>query len=317
MLRILKNGFIPHAAISTHSNMSDEIKFEALKFATEIAKQINQNEPVNIEPEPGTTRFSEAQLAALAEIIAHELIYYHQIGEIGCFLASALLEEEQDNAIIEFDKELEANDGFLSTSTLINQQSPKIGQLTSSLLIASGKIRKSVNDLLRNMACPKEIYLLGPAGYENAHDYTKQRHSHGLLVDPLLVRLGGGSVKSVEIKADITINQLLTELAKIAKNAWTLMNLCGSLQIFRLSTPTPLFNSIKICRSESIFGHDGWRSSLPQQATVMKLPTCADELCESDDVPSSSPKWAYPIDYYESFEEVSQPWDYSHSEEAS
>lgn len=296
MLRSLKNGFNPHGAISTNSVMSDEIKYEGLKFAAEISRQINLTGAVNIEPEAGKP-FSEAQLAALAEIIAHELIYYHQLGEIGCFLASALLEEENDNASIESDQEEEADSGFLcrtassSAPDPSQEQSPKVGQLSSSLLIASGKIRKSVNELLRNLACPMEIYLLGQAGYANALDQIKQRHFHGLLVHPLFVRLGGGSFKSVEIKADITINQILTELASIAKDAWTLMNLCGMLQIFRLSTPTALFNSIKIQPTESIFGNEGWRQILTQQAATMKFSPGTDELCESDDVPSSCPEY--------------------------
>ena len=321
MLRILKNGFIPHGAITTHSKMNDEIKYEALKFAAEISRQINQNGTVNIEPEPGNP-LSEAQLAALSEIIAHELIYYHQIGEIGCFLASALLEEENDNASIESDQEDDTDCGVLSGHPSSSNQGPKVGHLTSSLLIASGKIRKNVHDLLRNMACPQEIYLLGPAGYENALDYLKQRHYHGLLVHPLFIQLGGGSFKSAEIKADI--NHILTQLAAIAKDAWTLMNLCGMLQIFRLSTSTSLFNSIKIYPIESIFGNNGWRQILPQQAATM-ISVCethdvlssSPKQTERDEVPSSSPKWAYPLDYYDSFEEVSQPWDYCHSEEAS
>jgi hypothetical protein len=342
MFRSLKNGFNPHGAIATHSAMSDEIRYEALKYAAEISRQIKDNGAVKIEQEPGK-RFTEEQLAALAEIIAHELIYCHQLGEIGCFLASALLEEEEDNASIESDQE-EADGGLLCRTAssaapdTTNEESPKVGQLSSTLLIASGKIRKSVNELLRNMACPKEIYLLGPAGYANVHDEITQRHYHGLVVHPLFVRLGGGSFKSVEIMADMGIDQILTELAEIAKNAWTLMNLCGMLQIFRLSTPTPLFNSIKIDPAESIFGNDGWRKMPVLQAATCQLPTVfsddvpsstpqhwqSDDVpsstpqhWQSDDVPSSTPQWAYPLDYYESFEEISRKGDYSHSEEAS
>jgi len=378
MFRSLKNGFIPHGAISTHSKMSDEVRFEALKFAAEISSQIKENGSVKIEQQPDKS-FTESQLAALAEIIAHELIYYHQLGEIGCYLASALLQEEEDNASIESDHEEEADGGFLCRTASCSEpdqiigSSPKVGILSSTLLIASGKIRKSVNDLLRNLACPKEIYLLGSAGYMNVQDHSKQRHFHGLLVHPLFIRLGGGSFKSVEIKADISIDQIFTELAAIAKDAWTLMNLCGMLQIFRFYTPTPLFNSIKIDPLESIFGNDGWRHMMTEQAATMKFSPIDNDVSQQhwqcddvqssvpqhwecdgvqssvpqhwqcDDVqssvpqhresdcveisvpqhwkcdgaPSSGPQWAYPIDYYESFEEKTNPWDYSHSEEAS
>jgi len=290
MFRSLKNGFNPHGAISTHSAMNDEIRYETLKLAAKISSQIKETELIKVEEESGKG-FSEAQLAALAEIIAHEIIYYHQLGEIGCFLASAYLEEEQDNASIESDQEQEADAGFLCRTAsraapeTTYEESPKVGHLSSSLLIASGKIRKGVNDFMRNLACPKEIYLLGPAGYGNVADQISQRHYHGLLVHPLFVRLGGGSFKSVETKADMGIDQILTELSEIARNAWTLMNLCGMLQVFRLSTPTPLFNSIKIDPAESIFGNDGWRKMPVLQAATWQLPT---EF--SDDVPSSAPQ---------------------------
>jgi hypothetical protein len=104
----------------------------------------------------------------------------------------------------------------------------------------------------------------------------------------MFVRFGGGSFKSVEIKSGITPQQVLTELTSIAKDAWSLMNLCGMLQIFRLATNTPLFNSIKIDPLESIFGNNGWRQIPFHQAATWNTHTVTPQHVESDDVPSSA-----------------------------
>jgi len=291
MFRVLKNGFVP--SFSSMLTNKDAVRYEILKFAADIRSQINATGTVTIQPKDGT-ELTTNQITALAEIIAHELIYYHQLGEIGCYLASALLQEEEDNASIESDQEEEDDGGFLcrtaSCSEPISQQPSRTSALSTTLMIASGKIRKMVSELFMRLAMPKELFLLGPAGYINSHDLYNQNHHFGLLVQPLFVRLCGGTQKSVETKSGMTIDEVFNEIISIAKHSWILLNLCGMLGVFRFSNDIPLFTTIKIDPIESIFGNNGWKHTQFDQAAVWNFSTKTQESCKSDDVASSTPQ---------------------------
>ena len=292
MFRILKNGFIPSSSSSLIPSQKDETRYEILKFVADISNQINENKTVTIQPKDGT-ELTTNQLTALAEIIAQELIYYGQLCEIGGLLATSLLDEENEQESLESDDEEDC--GFLQRTASCaapspKAESPKSRILSQTLLVASGQIRKMISELFMKLALPKELFLLGPAGYQNAHDVFAQQHHFGLLVQPLFVRLCGGRQKSVETKSGMTIDEVLNEIASIAKHSWTLMNLCGMLQIFRFSADIPLFTTIKIDPIESIFGNNGWKQIEFHKAAVWNFPTRTHEHCESDDVPSSTPQ---------------------------
>jgi hypothetical protein len=91
---------------------------------------------------------------------------------------------------------------------------------------------------------------------------------------------------------------VLSKLCEISQNAWALMNLCGMLHTFKFRPnigTSPLFDTILIQPTESVFGNNGWRPVL--QAAVLKFPDGnmsttspppAEEF-ENDDVPSVIP----------------------------
>jgi hypothetical protein len=272
MLRILKNGFIPHHAVMENSNMRDEIRYETIKIAVEISRQANHTGPIE-----GTT-LSINQLAAIAEIIAHELVYYHQIAEIGCFLSSALCDEEN----------------YIPPDQDLNEYSPRADQLSFPLLGQSGRIGKSLDDLLRKIGLSSnKIRLLGPAGYENDQDYPQKRKHHGLLVRALFEAL-----RVMQTRTDISMDEVLNDLSQIATNAWKLMHLCTKHEMFRFSTPSPLFTSINIDPTESIFGK--------KAAANWKKITIHHHPPQNDDVL-----------YYTAFQKEAKYGYYFHSEEAS
>ncbi len=263
MLRILKNGFIPHDAVMENPNMRDEIRYETMKIVAEISRQANHAGTIE-----GTPLLSINQLAAIAETIAHELVYYHQIAEIGCFLSSALCEEEN----------------YIPPDQDLNEYSPRADQLSFPLLGQSGRIGKSLDDFLRKMGLSSnEIRLLGQAGYENDHDYPQKRKHHGLLVSALFEGLRG-----MQTRTDISLDEVLNDLSQIATNAWKLMDLCKKNEMFRFSTPSPLFTSINIHPTESIFGKKAaaaWRQIIhhpPQNEDVINYTAFKDEAKYGD-----------------------------------
>ena len=309
MFRQLKNGkFAPHAQISTHSAvMTEEIRKLVIDLSANISNQLYDTGTATIK-HTGTT-FTEAQLAAITELFAHELIFYHQLCEIGCFLASAFVDEENAVACTprappsddsESEEEEDCGPLFRSMSSATPRAAspapkPVVDSLSSNLLVASGNIRKKIMDLFMKMAMPTEQFMLGAAGYANAHNETQQRYYHGSLVHAMFVRFGGGTFKRVEITSGMSPDQVLADIVEIAKSAWTLMNLCGMLNVFKFAaTNTPLFNTIQIDPTESVFGNYGWKPAL--QATV-DLPLfrhwsddVSSSVPQSDDVPSSVPQ---------------------------
>jgi len=302
MYRLLKKGdFEPHAS-SCYNATAEQIKKKTVEMSTKISNQLYETGAAKLELEPGA-RLTDLELAVLANIITHELIYYHQLGEIGCFLASALVEHENDQAhhepsSDESDDENEENDiGLLcrsmscDTPSMYEPPSQKANHLSSNLLIASGNIRKKIGDLFMNMGLVSEQFLLGAAGYINSESETQQRHNLGLITNAILVRLGGGSFKRVEITSPISLNQILAEITEIAKISWSLINLCAMCNAFRFAdTKLSLFHPIQVDPFESVFGNYGWTPSrAPQQFESDEVSSYVPDQFESDAVSSYVP----------------------------
>ena len=304
MFRQLKNGkFAPHAQISTNSAMTEEIKTLVMDLSANISNQLYDTGIATIK-HAGTT-FTDAQLAAITELFAHELIYYHQLCEICCFLASAFVDEENEVACTprappsddsESEEEQEDCTPLVRSMSSATPRAapaptkPVVASLSANLLVASGNIRKQIIDLFQKMAMPNEQFMLGPAGYANAHNETQQRYYHGSLVHAMFVRFGGGTFKKVEITSGMSPDQVLADIVEIAKSAWTLINLCGMRRAFQFAaTETPLFSTIRIDPTESVVGNYGWKPTL--QAATADLPIF--RHWSDDDVPSSVPQpWA-------------------------
>jgi len=219
MFRVLKRGFVPHATICSNSYTGEEIRKQVILFSADISNQIYETGTAMIEHEIVMT---QAKIAAMAEIVITELIYYDQIVEIGLFLASKLVEKED----------------------------PTIKR-SSNLLIAISQIRQKILDLLIKLGVPDSQVMLGAAGYKNSHNESQGRIYYGIFVHSPFVLFGGGK---------ITPNHILEELCHIAKLSWTLMDLCSMCNAFQFAEKmNPLFDSIKIDPLESIFGNYGWK----------------------------------------------------------
>jgi hypothetical protein len=212
---IATRTFVPHSS-SCYNASAEQI----IKKVSNISTQLCQTRTAQIAPENGT-KFSDLELDALANIITHELIYYHQVNEIGCFL-----DQERDDA----------------------PTSPN--QLT---------LRKKIGDLCAKIGIASEQYLLGPAGYLTSHMVSQQRHYLGLLTHSILVCLGGCSFKGVEMTSSISINEILAELVEIAKTAWSMVALLKKTNQTAFEKYTkpdiPLFKTIQILPNESVFGN--------------------------------------------------------------
>lgn len=309
MYRSLKTGkFVPHEKISSDLNQ-EHIRKLVMKMAVTLANQVYETGTVSINQQ----QLTEEEMVAFVEIVIHELIYYHQIGEIGCFLATAFADDESD--AIDPDtpqssssqEEAETADcgGFLCRSA--SAAAPAIGQIATNLLVASGDIRKKITHLFMEMAMPNELFMLGPAGYSNSKDPVQQQYYHGRLVQTMMIRLGG----KVEIKCGLTLDQVLEHIVGIAKSSWALMDLCANSNAFRFTqSSSPLFNTIQIDPMESVFGNWKQTSTPPSQ-----------QLECDDDVPSSIPN-TYVLDYdssgWDEFDEDQRRGGgYDHAEEAS
>ena len=300
MYRLLKKGdFKPHAS-SCYNATAEQIKKKTLEMSTNLSNQLYESGVAKLELEPGA-RLTDLELDVSANIITHELIYYHQLGEIGCFLASALNEHQNDQTLNEpssdeSDDENEDTDiGPLCRSMSCDTPdmyaqptSKKANHLSTNLLIASGNIRKKIGELFMNMGLVSEQFLLGAAGYINSESETQQRHNLGLITNAILVRLGGGSFKRVEITSPISLNQILAEITEIAKISWSLINLCAMCNAFRFAdTKLSLFHTIQVDPCESVFGNYGWTPSrAPQQFESDEVSSYVPQQFESDAVGS-------------------------------
>ena len=262
MLRLLKKDkFHPHAS-SCYKTPAIQIIRKVTEYTDIFSKQIDKTGKAKLDIQPNT-RFSYSDVSALANIITHELIYYHQLGEIGYFLASAFADYEndialQDSSLDESDGENEDSDigtpgGSPSSTTL-----PKRTKLSSSLLNDSIIIRKKIKDLFVKMGLTDGQCWLGPAGYLMSYSQARQDEYIGTLTHSILIKLGGCPITGLA-PGSMTINEILTEITDIAKTSWSLMNFCAMCQAFRFAAPrTPLFYTLKIEPSETIFGNNGW-----------------------------------------------------------
>jgi hypothetical protein len=305
MFRLLKKGaFEPHAS-SCYNATAEQIKKKTVEMSTNFSNQLYETGVAKMDLKPGESA-SDLELDTLANIITHELLYYHQVGEIGCFLASALVDHENDQAHHEPSsdesdgEENEDNTDFgvlcrsmsCDTPSMYEPPSPKANHLSANLLIASGNIRKKIGELFMNMGLVSEQFLLGAAGYINSESETQQRHNLGLITNAILVRLGGGSFKRVEITSPISLNQILAEITEIAKISWSLINLCAMCNAFRFAdTKLSLFHTIQVDPFESVFGNYGWTPSrAPQQFESDDVSSYVPQQFESDDVSSYVPQ---------------------------
>ena len=215
MFRHIQNRtFVPHPS-SCYNATAEQIIKKARELGNNVSTQLYQTGTAQITPKIGA-KFSDLELDALANIITYELIYYHQLGEIGRFHAS---------------------------------ENP----LLANMLTASENIHKKIGDLCMKMGIASEQYLLGPAGYTTSRSASQQRHYIGLLTHSILVCLGGCSFKKGEMTSSISINAILAEFVGIAKTSRTMINLCpetGSIRSAAIET-----NTIMICPNESVFGN--------------------------------------------------------------
>jgi hypothetical protein len=118
--------------------------------------------------------------------------------------------------------------------------------------------------------------LLGPAGYvTDPHNAQSIRNMYGLLLSLVYTRVGGSSYDADNGDTMLNLRRgILSKLCEISQDAWTLMNLCGMLQTFRLRPSigsSPLFDTVIVTPTESVFGNNGWRPVL--QAAVMRMPS--------------------------------------------
>ena len=229
MFRVLKRGFVPHATICTNSYTCEEIRKQVILCSADISNQIYETGTAMIEHEIGMT---EAKIAAMAEIVITELIYYDQIEKIGHFVASKLVEKDD----------------------------PKINH-SANLLIVISQIHQKILDVLMKLEMPNSQVILGAAGYKNSHNESIQRYYYGLLVHSPFVLFGKDEIKTIDL--------ILEDLCHIAKLSWTLMDLCSICDAFRFAaTMNPLFDSIQIDPLESIFGNYGWKKDSPSPAAT-------------------------------------------------
>jgi hypothetical protein len=217
--------------------------------------------------------------AALAEVVTAELLYYHQLGEIGCFLASAYSDEENQNQTpkAESDSDLEldsdsdsecGDDSEPGLSLLCRSQShlpeqepapTHVNQLSANLLIASGRVRQKISQIAASLDVA--VGMFGQASLRNIK-YGERRNMYGLVLHEIFVSLGGksDSVDNAELFCQRR-SQVIQELCEVSKMTWTLMNLCAMTNTFRFMLPDdPLFSTVKIDPIESVFGNRSWSS---------------------------------------------------------
>jgi hypothetical protein len=299
MFKQLKNGFIPHGSVSQKFE-ADQVRYEAVKLSAGISSHVmDSGSGIDLDLDD----LDKRSAAALAEVVTAELLYYHQLGEVGCFLASAYSDEEtqiqnQDQPPSrESDLELESDsdsdsecgddsDPGLGLLCRSQSQLPEpvpamthVNQLSANLLIASGRVRQKILEIAESLGVA--VGLFGPASLRNT-EHVERRHMYGLVLHEIFVALGGksDSVDNDEIFCQRR-SQVIQELCEVSKMTWTLMNLCAMTNTFRFMLPDdPLFNTVKIDPLESVFGNRNrsWSSpfqSSDEPATAAAAPTSA------------------------------------------
>ncbi len=292
MFKHLKNGFIPHGCVSQKFE-ADQVRYEAVKLSAGV---MDSGNGLDLDLDD----LNKRSAAALAEVVTTELLYYHQLGEIGCFLASAYSDEENQNqeqppqvesdssdsdSDLELDSDSECGDDFdPSLSLLCRSQSylpepvadpvpepvpvpamTHVNQLSANLLIASGRVRQKILEIAESLGVA--VGMFGPASLRNTK-YVERRHMYGLVLHEIFVAIGGKSesVDNDEIFCQRR-SQVMQELCEVSKMTWTLMNLCAMTNTFRFMLPDdPLFNTVKIDPLESVFGNRTRSWSSPFQS---------------------------------------------------
>jgi len=295
MFSKLKSGFIPHGSVSTKSEC-DSVRYETVKLSSMISSEVrthgvssfpqinfdsnSEDKDDGIDEIRSSAVMGKTTVAALAEVVLTETIYYHQLGEIGCFLATAFSEEEEKNQKQkgppqpdQCDGDCDCFDSDCDFNCENEEQKPQ-SILAANLLIASGRVRKTVMELTDMLDI--SYTLLGPAGYvTDPHNAQSIRNMYGLLLSLVYTRLGGRSYDADNGDTMLNLRRgVLSKLCEISQDAWTLMNLCGMLQTFRLRPSigsSPLFDTVLVTPTESVFGNNGWRPVL--QAAVMRMPS--------------------------------------------
>ena len=291
MFKQLKNGFIPHGSVSQKIE-SDQVRYEAVKLSAGVSSQVMESgSGLGIDLDD----LNKRSAAALAEVVTTELLYYHQLGEIGCFLASAYSDEENQDQDqqpqvesdssdldLDSDSDSECGDDFdPSLSVLMRSQShlpepepvpvvpvpamTHVNQLSANLLIASGRVRQKILEIATSLGVA--VGMFGPASLRNT-EYVQRRNMYGLVLHEIFVALGGksDSADNDEIFCQRR-SQVMQELCEVSKMTWTLMNLCAMTNTFRFMLPDdPLFNTVKIDPIESVFGNRNRSWSSPFQS---------------------------------------------------
>ena len=304
MFKQLKNGFIPHGSVSQKFE-ADQVRYEAVKLSAGISSHVmdsGSGSGLDLDLDD----LDKRSAAALAEVVTNELLYYHQLGEIGCFLASAYSDEENQNQVqppqvesdssdsdleLDSDSDLEldsdsdsecGDDSEPGLSLLCRSQShlpepvplpvpvpamTHVNQLSANLLIASGRVRQKILEIAESLGVA--VGMFGPASLRNTK-YVERRHMYGLVLHEIFVALGGKSdpIDNDEIFCQRR-SQVIQELCEVSKMTWTLMNLCAMTNTFRFMLPDdPLFSTVKIDPIESVFGNRNRSWSSPTGATA-------------------------------------------------
>ena len=293
MFKQLKNGFIPHGSVSQKFE-SEQVRYEAVKLSAGVSCHV-MDSGLGIDLDD----LNKRSAAALSELVTTELLYYHQLGEIGCFLASAYSDEEnQENqnqdqnqpqvdesdssdSDLELDSDSDSecgDDSEPGISLLCRSQShlpepepvpapTHVNQLSANLLIASGRVRQKILEIATSLGVA--VGMFGPASLRNP-EYVERRHMYGLVLHEIFVALGGksDSVDNDEIFCQRR-SQVMQDLCEVSKMTWTLMNLCAMTNTFRFMLPDdPLFNTVKIDPLESVFGNRKRSWSEPATTTA-------------------------------------------------
>jgi hypothetical protein len=279
MFKQLKEGFVASGSINAAFE-SDGIRYQVVKLAARISCQVRETGSA-VESIDDVSNFDKPMAAAFAELVTTELLYYYQLGEIGCYLASTYSDEEnQKNQTNEQPEQFEEDedseeededDGcdYVLQRTMSSGPAPApapapagpvVNQLSANLLIASGRVRQEILKLAMFLGISVEMF--GAASFQS-NTTLEKRHFYGLLVHQVFVFIGGKSDTSQTQNGEPFYQRrgyVLDAICEISKMAWTLMNLCAMTNTFQFETDTPLFNTIKINHIESVFGNKRWRA---------------------------------------------------------
>ena len=314
MFKQLKNGFIPHGSVSQKFE-ADQVRYEAVKLSAGVSSHVMESGS-GLGIDFGLNDLNKRSVAALSELVTTELLYYHQLCEIGCFLASAYSDEEnqdqdqqpqvdESDSDLELDSDSECGDdaepGLLCRSqSHLPEPEPvpvpvpamtHVNQLSANLLIASGRVRQKILEIATSLGVA--VGMFGPASLRNT-EYVQRRHMYGLVLHEIFVALGGksDSADNDEIFCQRR-SQVMQELCEVSKMTWTLMNLCAMTNTFRFMLPDdPLFNTVKIDPLESVFGNRkrSWSSPICDEpataaaaaATSAKAIQCSPAMATCD-----------------------------------